>query len=203
MMNYGETLAEWYLRFNGFFLMSRFVQHDYEVEPRVKMADCDLLAIRPPHVYEDVGGRPADWDVAFFHALGSRIGADTTAVIVEAKGGQGLDRIGNAFAPSRLRQHVRRIGLLPVETADRVARQLQDQASQREGDVVVAKVLAAHALQGRPRIAEGRLELPLTHANDFIKSRLRAYRDRKIAARHLFPSDLVQYLIWLVETEGR
>ncbi len=62
MMNYAETLAYWYLRLNGFFPLNRFVLHPPGGGPRAHAADHDLLAVRPPGVYEDVGGQPNDWD---------------------------------------------------------------------------------------------------------------------------------------------
>ena len=45
-MNYGETLAYWYLRLNGFFLLRNFVLHPlHESEANDRYtADSDLLA---------------------------------------------------------------------------------------------------------------------------------------------------------------
>lgn len=60
-MNFGETLAYWYLRLNGFFPLSNFVLHRDE-ETIEHSADADLLAVRFPFVYEAVGGQPDDWD---------------------------------------------------------------------------------------------------------------------------------------------
>ena len=58
-MNYGETLAYWYLRFNGFFLIQNFVLHplaDGEGSDK-QAADIVLLAVRFPYVYEETGGQ--------------------------------------------------------------------------------------------------------------------------------------------------
>jgi hypothetical protein len=66
-MNYGETLAYWYLRLNGFFPLRNFVLHPLngsEANDRYT-ADSDLLAIRFPYVYEEIGGQPEDWDSRF------------------------------------------------------------------------------------------------------------------------------------------
>jgi len=63
-MNYGETLAYWYLRLNGFFPLKNFVMH--MPEERTQHSDCDLLAVRFPLVSEDVGGGPDDWDAQRF-----------------------------------------------------------------------------------------------------------------------------------------
>src|SRR5258706_8881760 len=62
MMNYGETLAYWYLRLNGFIPMRNFVLHPLRGAENKQAADSDLLAVRFPHVYEEIGGQPNDWD---------------------------------------------------------------------------------------------------------------------------------------------
>lgn len=86
-MNYAETLAYWYLRLNGFFPLKNFVLHSSRREERlgregaeqnegyIPGADCDLIAVRFPHVYEEIGGQPrqeeaiedneGDWDKRF------------------------------------------------------------------------------------------------------------------------------------------
>ena len=85
-MNYGETLAYWYLRLNGFFPLRDFVHH--MPDDRNARADCDLLAIRFPHVTEDIGGAPGDWDAARFEGWGLPL-AHPIALIVQVKTGTG------------------------------------------------------------------------------------------------------------------
>ena len=48
-MNFGETLAYWYLRLNGFIPMRNFVLHRAGIQAP-QSADTDLLAIRFPGV---------------------------------------------------------------------------------------------------------------------------------------------------------
>ena len=67
-MNYGEELAYWYQRLNGFFPLSNFVVH--RSASIQYTSDVDALAVRPPHVYEEVGGRPEDWDADLARRLG-------------------------------------------------------------------------------------------------------------------------------------
>ena len=55
-MNYGETLAYWYLRLNGFIPMRNFVLHPSVNATDKNSADSDLLAVRFLHVYEEIGG---------------------------------------------------------------------------------------------------------------------------------------------------
>ncbi len=61
-MNYSETLAYWYLRLNGFIPLRNFVLHPLRGAENKQAADSDLLAVRFPHVYEETGGQPNDWD---------------------------------------------------------------------------------------------------------------------------------------------
>ena len=102
-MNYGETLAYWYLRLNGFFPLKNFVLRSSRREERptqsesyIQGADCDLLAVRFPYVYEEVGGQPwngenikgreGDWDPRFRN-WGFSLETEITGLIVEVKTG--------------------------------------------------------------------------------------------------------------------
>src|SRR5256885_2107365 len=82
-MNYAEEYVFWYLRLNGFFPITNFVIHkSSQIE---YTSDCDVLGVRPPFVYEEIGGKPEDWDpllVALFEE-GFTIGA-----ICEVKSGK-------------------------------------------------------------------------------------------------------------------
>lgn len=59
-MNYGEEHAYWYLRLNGFFPLQNFVVHRHGGNEL--RSDVDVLAVRPPLVYEEIGGQQGDWD---------------------------------------------------------------------------------------------------------------------------------------------
>ena len=61
-MDYGEDLAYWYLRLNGFFPLTNFVNHRLKEKDIKYPSDCDVLAVRPPHVFEDIGGKQDRWD---------------------------------------------------------------------------------------------------------------------------------------------
>jgi hypothetical protein len=71
-MNFSESLTYWYLRLNGFFPLSNFVLHRRNIEDRPS-ADTDLLAIRFPHVFEQIGGQQDDWDQQQFAGWGLRL----------------------------------------------------------------------------------------------------------------------------------
>src|SRR5690349_10390205 len=117
MVNYGEDIAYWYLRLNGFFPLTNFVLHPATGGERT--SDVDLLAIRPPHPFELVGGQPDDWDRWLFDQLGF---GGLIGLIVEVKTGQ--HRALDLFRPQYVSKAVGRLGLLPLEEVARISREL-------------------------------------------------------------------------------
>lgn len=112
-MNYGETLAYWYLRFNGFFPLRNFVLHPLQerMGDHNQTADCDLLAVRFPHVYEEIGGQSDDWDPRL-STWGFSLYEDIIGLIVEVKTSPNAEfaRIArNSFHRRRLSQAVQRL----------------------------------------------------------------------------------------------
>jgi hypothetical protein len=90
-MNFGETLAYWYLRLNGFFPLKDFVLHrphnpddteDYLIE---RTSDADLLAVRFPHVIENIGGQYEDWDHQNFGDMDFPLDDKIICLLVQVK----------------------------------------------------------------------------------------------------------------------
>src|SRR5688572_18351639 len=108
IMNYGEAIAYWYLRLNGFFPITNFVIHH---SSKVRhSSDCDVLAIRLPFVYEEIGGNEDDWD----ESLSKELGFDhTIGVICEVK--TGAYRLENIFRPEYIAYSIARLGFMPKE----------------------------------------------------------------------------------------
>ena len=108
MKNFGETLAYWYLRLNGFFPISNFVLHRSKTNKY--SADTDLLAVRFPYVYEEIGGQNEDWDNTFSE-WGLNLNKDIIGLIVEVKTGRIVTRrINQAFNCERLKYSLQRLG---------------------------------------------------------------------------------------------
>lgn len=82
-MNYGEILAFWYLRLNGFIVMRDFVLH--RGPSRNQASDIDLLAVRLPYAYERIGGQPCDLDPWFRHEAGVSLVQSSVAVMAESE----------------------------------------------------------------------------------------------------------------------
>src|SRR4051794_19776677 len=81
-MNYGETNTYWYLRLNGFFLINNFVVH--RAEGVDYSSDIDILGLRLPYVFEEVGGQDNDWDNSLLQEINPEV---ATGVICEVKTG--------------------------------------------------------------------------------------------------------------------
>ena len=86
VMNFGESLAYWYFRLNGFLPLTNFVLHRPDSLRRYN-ADSDLLAVRFPLVFEEIGGQRDDWDNERFAEWGLDHFNRTVCVIAEIKTG--------------------------------------------------------------------------------------------------------------------
>lgn len=188
-MNFGETLAHWYFRLNGFFPLSNFVMH-YTNTDKLR-ADCDLLAIRFPHVYEEVGGTEADWDTKFEEWKTPL--TNTLGFIVQVKTGKDDSSPGNAFKEPRLRLALERFGIIPKASVAAAANELLRNPVLSIGpNFTIAKLLISRTSS----VDENYLHLSLVDVEKFILDRMERYRGRKDGERMFFPSELIQYLAY-------
>ena len=184
-MNYGEELAYWYLRLNGFFPLTDFVLHkSEEIE---HPSDCDILAIRTPYVKEAIGGRPIDWDKKLRRKLNFN---RTIGLICEVK--TGVLEFDKVLKSQNVNYAIDRLGF--AEDSSVAKNKLQTQKRYSLGNQYqIAKLLIADRQlddTGRPF-----LFLSLKHIRQFIKNRFEQY-PQKFRDRIYFNSDLMQYLIW-------
>ncbi|GKS11922.1 hypothetical protein YDYSY3_29220 [Paenibacillus chitinolyticus] len=185
MLNYGEELAYWYLRFNGFFLIDNFVLHMSDSRLG-RSSDSDLLGIRLPHVFEEIGGQANDWDE---HLFGQIDGNKKICLICEVKtGGFDPDRI---FSRNHLEKAVGRFGISP--NFQYHINEVSENAVTPIEDFLVVKVLFSRKKEN-PR--EDCIHIKLNHVKNFLKRRLNKYIDRKFNDRMFFPSPLIQYMAW-------
>lgn len=187
-MNYGEEYAYWYLRLNGFFCLPNFVIHrSGDVRDS---SDCDILAIRPPHVFEEIGGKPDDWDHKLQEQLDFR---RTIGVICEVKtGGYSTKEL---FKPEHVNYCLGRLGFVPP---DHVAAVGVDLASRKTveiaGNYQVCKLLIAN---GGVRNGDF-LFCDLESVIHFLRARVAKYSKEKYRDRTFFSSVLFQSTIDLV-----
>lgn len=184
-MNYGEELAYWYLRLNGFFPISNFVVHR---SARVKYtSDVDVLAVRPPHVYEEIGGQADDWDTYLSDNLrfGCHIG-----LLCEVK--TGAYEEAKLFRPEYLRYTIPRLGLVAPADVDGVVETLRDSISVEVGDGAMITKLFVSATE---RHTGPYLNRTLEQIENFLAERVRRYPIEKYADRMFFPSTTFQLII--------
>jgi len=190
-MNYGEEIAYWYLRLNGFFPITDFVIHrSSEVE---HTSDCDLLAIRLPHVYEEIGGNPDDWD----KELADQLGFDhIVGVICEVK--TGAYKLDDIVRPEYVKYSVGRLGFMQRELIAGFSEKLNGNAclETEEGHRICKLLIANDQKDSRAFFFRS-----LNSTEDFISGRVRKYPNEKYADRMYFGSDLFQHTIHRIHRE--
>lgn len=180
-MNFGETLGYWYLRLNGFIPMANFVLHEFDV-PQKHNADTDLLAVRLPHVFEEVGGQKGDWDTERFDAWELDHERHIVFVVCEVKTGRfTADSINSSFSEQRILYALRRFGAMPEEGCATICRRLMNSAVVIEDGFTFAKVLmcSAENHNGSPQGMTPCCKIELAEALNFIRERLGRYSHQK------------------------
>lgn len=223
-MNFGEAFGYWYLRLNGFFPLTNFVQHRFRGGVG-QNADCDVLAVRLPHVYEMIGGEAEDWDNERFKAWGLDLKTNTIGVIGEIKTSEAYSykNVNGAFKLDRLKYSIYRLGFFEKERVEEIARQLLDRPVITVDKFTVAKLFIfpakAPPIPKEIKPAEWRpgpdkpepddpeivpcLHLNLDEIEEFIRNRMRDYAEHKSGSRMFFPGDLIQYFAWRADTERK
>lgn len=192
MLNSTEEQSYWYLRLNGFFLIDNFVIHksdniDYT-------SDADLMAIRTPFVYEEIGGQEKDWDNHLFDNFDNDA---TIGIICQVKGG----RIGNEenlFREPYLTYSMHRFGF--TNNTEEITKQLEEAPVATIINELGQKYQIAKFLISRdtPRNHGNYLFMTVAEIYGFIFSRLERYPIEKYRDRYFFSSLALQTLI---ETE--
>jgi hypothetical protein len=163
-MNYGEELVYWYLRLNGFFPLVDFVMHGGAAFKHT--TDCDALAVRPPYIFEEIGGQAHDWDAVFGDYLD---GHSTVGIICQAKTGAYENK--KLFREPHVNYAIARLGLCtdPKTVSESFVGHATIQPSQ---DVRLIKLLVA-----REKFNEANfLCLTVAHVRGFIRERLERYK---------------------------
>lgn len=199
-MNFGESLAYWYFRLNGFFPLTNLVLHEPDETTKYN-ADADLLAVRFPHVYEEIGGRPRDWDNKRFDDWGLEHRTKIVCVICEVKtGSYKHSSVNKSFGEARLRYVVPRFGIVERERADEIVVSLlrEPVVAMEDSHVVYAKVLIHHSpVRGtNDQALTPCRKVSLEEIRKFVRKRMTYYKRHKGVSRMFFPSELIQYMAW-------
>ena len=210
MANYAEQLAYWYLRLNGFFLIQNYVYHQIQEdeENRGYNADADLLAIRPPHYYEEIPHLEQD-ERGRLQYLRAPLTSDGwldefdgrwLGVVVEVKGSEQTraQDINNAFSRGRLQVALNRLGLIG-NVDDAVIYLMEHPRYDFNFGSIIKLAFSERVLEGLW------MTIPLQQANQFIIDRMTSAQNylAKSGSRYFFPSELIQYMIWSSRQQRR
>ena len=192
MRNYAEELVYWYLRLNGFFPLMNFVQHAHGLESS-HSADRDVLALRFPHVVEEIAGKSDHWDPNLINCLCQKL---PVGLIGEVKAGKSPE-VTQLIDDQRLTYSLKRLGCFAdVEEA---ARRLHtDKSVVFENCQVIKVFFAKEASRDFSKLPI--LPLTLEQLEKFVRERIQKYWDVKYEAWNHFDSPLLQYFI---ESEKR
>lgn len=196
MRNSSEDKSYWYLRLNGFFIIDNFVIHKSKnVE---YSADADLVGIRTPFVFEEIGGQPDDWDKNLFKHFDPNA---IIGIICQTKGGAIGD--GQLFREPYLSYCVERIGF--TSNKDSIISQLNKSPVatiiNELGQLCqVAKILIS---RDEPTKDINYLLISLENVYSFIRQRIEKYPSEKYRDLNFFSSIGFQTLIEINELDNR
>ncbi len=184
-MNYGEEYAYWYLRLNGFSPISNFVIHR---SSKIRhSSDCDVLGVRPPYVYEEIGGQEYDWDADLARTLNFK---KTIGVICEVK--TGAYTKDDLFKIDNMIYIVPRLGFADPSQAPRIASDMENKSLIDIGDSYqIFKLLIAEQGETTARY----IFKPLSAIIDFLHQRIKKYPKEKYGDRMFFSSIQLQTVI--------
>jgi hypothetical protein len=192
MKNYGEELAYWYLRLNGFFVIDNFVYHRTENN---RDGDADLIALRLPYVKEPIGGNLGDWDERLFSHLGDY---DVLAVLCEVKTGHRAN-LSRTFENRKVKYALNRVGFSDIEIKEMLSHNRSNFVLKNNRKNLLKLLITEHETENQDTF----MTFSLEHVEDFIYSRIKNYSNQKYNARHFFPSSLLQYIIYKNGRETR
>lgn len=180
-MNYGEEIAYWYFRINGFFPLINFVVH--RTKEIKHSTDIDLLAIRFPNVYETIGGQQDDWDSKLLNHFDNDA---ILGVLCEVKTGN-YD-VNSLFKFETVRYALPRFGFKPTleEHANKLKNSKMVTFSYKNQKYQIAKILVSNnGNRGEVYF----MHFQLFALEEFITDRIKRYKDKKWQDRMFFPSN--------------
>lgn len=183
MSNYGEELAYWYLRLNGFFPITNFVFHSIkEEDKKCYNADADILGIRPPNVREVIKKRTVEFDDKIISGYEK---SRCVFVYCEVKTSGYKDKVDKLFPKERMEYVFKRFGLDPNAVTEDPKILI--------GTRIFKKVLIANKLESDAD--KKAIFISLKSTIDFIRGRFEDYYDDKYPSRMFFNSSLIQKFI--------
>jgi hypothetical protein len=188
--NYGEAIAYWYLRLNGFFIISDFALHRPKGYPHT--SDADLLGLRMPCTTERIDGK----EVLYCAKLSTHIDLNKQCgIICEVKTGK-LNETDKAelFWRPYVDYSIDRIGFSQDNSL--IKKTLEKDAAYNSESVNIIKLLIADVLSDESKNYKF---ISLDDAYNFIKARVATSINTKFPDRFFLKSAFIQNLIWQEE----
>lgn len=190
-MNYGEEMAYWYLRLNGFFLIQNFVIH--RTNKVVYSSDIDLLAVRFPHVFEEIGGQEDDWD----NILRSYFDVNKiTGIICEVKTGSFKEL--SLFKKEKIEYAINRFGFAPDIASYAETLTNESKISIPNTNFEIGKLFVSNLPPKRKNF----LYISIGEIRAFIEMRIEKYLNEKWRDRLFFHSNYLQEFIDRTKNEA-
>ncbi len=181
MSNYGEELAYWYLRLNGFFPITNFVFHSIKEEDKsCYNADADILAIRSPNVKEVIKEKEVELDDKIICGC-----EKLRYVFVYCEVKTGEYEVDKLFPQERIKYVLNRFGLDPNAVTEEPIILI--------GTRIFKKVLVAN--KEKMNADKKAIFIPLKSTIEFIRGRFEQYYEDKYPSRMFFNSSLIQQFI--------
>lgn len=142
-------------------------------------SDIDVLAVRSPHVFEEIGGQPGDWDEFLTGSLGfgRHIG-----LICEVKTGA-FDET-KLFRPEYLRYTLSRLGLIEQNGMDQVTESLTTTACVAiDGGAMIGKLF----ISPKEHVTGPYLNRSLAQIEDFLNGARTPISCREIRVKNVLP----------------
>lgn len=193
MRNYAEELAYWYFRLNGFFILENYVLEKKNDEFG-NTYETDIIAVRFPYVYEDVGGYKDDWHDKLKELI-PNFDKNILGVICEVKSGEGNYHTRKLFRKEKLEKCLSRLGFFEYKSEEfSVALNELEKGSVYSNEMyTIVKILIS--LQNN-NCKQDVKNISLFEVDNFICSKIKKYEE-KYSDRGFFMSNLIQYLTWV------
>jgi len=157
-----------------------------------KTYETDIIAIRFPYVYEEIGGREDDWHKDLKNMI-PKFEENIIGVICEVKSGECgyLDR--DLFMESKVRRCLQRLGFFRNGSDEfkKFYDKLLNNSSYYYKNYTIVKILISQSRHTGEKFEN----ILLSDIDSFITKRIKKYSE-KYSDRNFFNSNLIQYKIW-------
>jgi hypothetical protein len=131
-----------------------------------------------------------DWDKKLFVEI-PELNTKIVGLIVEFKTGGNIGDF-SSFDRARIKADIHRLGLFQSPNiVDKLTEDLQERKIMSQEGYSIGKLLISE----NPKPGAW-INITFMEVDKYISDHMKKYIDTKYAGRHMFPDDLIQYIIW-------